>query len=50
MYLHVKLNWDANRFLPAMSKDCMNSASNEYINMSAKRGAQFVRKEMKIIY
>ena len=27
MYLYVKLNWDANRFLPAESKDCMNSAS-----------------------
>ena len=22
MYLYVKLNWDANRFLPAESKDC----------------------------
>ena len=30
MYLYVKLNWDANRFLPAESKDCMNSASYEY--------------------
>ena len=27
MYLYVKLNWDANRFLPTESKDCMNSAS-----------------------
>ena len=35
MYLYVKLNWDANRFLPAESKDCMNSASYEYRNMSA---------------
>ena len=26
MYLYVKLNWDANGFLPAESKDCMNSA------------------------
>ena len=42
MYLYVKLNWDANRFLPAESKDCMNSASYEYRNMSARRGAQFV--------
>ena len=25
MYLFVKLNWDANRFLPVESKDCMNS-------------------------
>ena len=36
MYLYVKLNWDANRFLPAESKDCMNSTSYEYRNMSAK--------------
>ena len=42
MYLYVKLNWDANRFLRAESKDCMNSASYEYRNMSARRGAQFV--------
>ena len=42
MYLYVKLNWDANRFLPVESKDCMNSASYEYRNMSARRGAQFV--------
>ena len=25
LYLYVKLNWDANLFLPAESKDCMNS-------------------------
>ena len=30
IYLYVKLNWDANRFLQAESKDCMNSASYEY--------------------
>ena len=42
MYLYVKLNWDANRFLPAESKDCMNSASYEYRNMSARRGAQSI--------
>ena len=29
MYLYVKLHYDANRFLPAESKDCINSASNE---------------------
>ena len=40
MYLYVKLNWDANRFLPAESKDCTNSASYEYRNMSA-RGAVY---------
>ena len=40
MYLYVKLNWDANRFLPTKSKDGMNSASYEYRNMSARRGAQ----------
>ena len=34
MYLYVKLNRDANRFLPVESKDCMNSASYEYRNMS----------------
>ena len=41
IYLYVKLNWDANRFLPAESKDCMNSTSYEYRNMSARRGAPF---------
>ena len=39
MYLYVKLNWDANRFLPVDSKDCKNSASYEYRNMSARGGA-----------
>ena len=29
-------------FFPVESKDCMNSASYEYRNMSARRGAQFV--------
>ena len=29
MYLYVKLNRDANCFLPVESKDCRNSASNE---------------------
>ena len=38
----AKLNWDANFFFPVESKDCMNSASYEYRNMSARRGAQFV--------
>ena len=42
MYLYVKLNRDANRFLPAESKDCMNSDSYEYRNRSARRGAQLV--------
>ena len=37
MYLYVNLNWDANRFLPAVGKDCMNDASYEYRNMSARR-------------
>ena len=41
IYLYVKLNWDANRFLPAGSKDCMNSASCDYRNMTARGGAQF---------
>ena len=49
MYLYVKLNWDANRFLPVESKDCMNSSSYEYRNMSARRGAQFVPMGMPII-
>ena len=30
MYLYVKLNRDANSFLPVESKDCINSASYEY--------------------
>ena len=38
----VKFIWDANFFFPVESKDCMNSASYEYRNMSARRGAQFV--------
>ena len=42
MYLYVKLNWDANCFFPVESKDCMNSASYEYRNMSAGKGGQFV--------
>ena len=42
MYLYVKLNWDANFFFPCESKDCMNSASYEYRNMSARSRAQFV--------
>ena len=49
LYLYVKLNLDANRFLPVESKDCMNSASYEYRNMSARRGAQFVPMGMPII-
>ena len=48
MYLYVKLNWAANRFLPVESKDCMNSASYEYTHMSARRGAQFVPTGMPI--
>ena len=34
---------------PAESKDCMNSASYEYRNMSARRGAQFVSMGMPIM-
>ena len=49
MYLYVKLNLDANRFLPAESKDCMNSASYEYRNKSAMRGAQLAPMGMPII-
>ena len=49
MYLYVKLNWDANRFLPTENKDCMNSTSYEYRNISARRGAQFVPMGMPII-
>ena len=37
MYLYVKLNWDANCFLPAENKDRVNSASYEYRNKSARR-------------
>ena len=37
-YLYVKLDWDANRFLPAEGKvECMNDASREFRNMSARR-------------
>ena len=43
MYLYVKLNWDANRFLPVEGKDCINSASYEYRNMSARRGTVIFR-------
>ena len=50
MYLYVKLNWDAIFFFPVESKDCINSASYEYRNMSARRGAQFVHIGMPTIY
>ena len=36
-------------FFPVESKDCMNSASYEYRNMSARRGAQFVPMGMPTI-
>ena len=49
MCLYVKFNLDANCFLSAQSKDCMNSASYKYRNMSARRGAQFVLMRMQII-
>ena len=49
MYIYVKLNWDANRFLPAKSKDCMKYASYEYRSMSARREVQFVPMGMLII-
>ena len=39
IYRYAKLNWDANCFSLAESKDCMNSASYECRNMSARRGA-----------
>ena len=48
MYLYINLNWDANRFLPVESKDCMNSALCEYRNISARRGTQFVPMGMSI--
>ena len=43
MYLYVKLNWYANCFFQAESKDCMDSASYEYRNtgMSGRIGTQF---------
>ena len=44
-YLYVTLNWDANRFLLVESKACMNSASYEYKNLSARTGAQVVPLE-----
>ena len=50
MYLYVMLNWDANRFLPTESEDCMNSASYEYRNMSPRRGAQFEPMRVPIIF
>ena len=49
MYLYVKLNCDANFVFPVESKDCINSASYEYRNMSARKGAQFVPIEMPTI-
>ena len=48
MYLYVKLNWDANRFLPAENKDCLNSASYENRNMSTRR--TFVTIYIIILY
>ena len=49
MYLYVKLNLIANRFLPVEGKERINSASYEYKNMSARRGTQFVPMGMPII-
>ena len=50
MYLYVKIELRCQTvFLPVESKDCMNSASYEYRNMSARRGAQFVPMGMPII-
>ena len=50
MYLYVKLNWDANFFFfPDENKDCMNSASYEYRNMSTRGEAQFVPIGMVVI-
>ena len=37
-------------FFPVESKDCMNSASFEYRNMSTRRGAQFVPIGMQNIF
>ena len=37
MYLYVKLNWDANRFLPAESNDCMSSASYESLSFDKNK-------------
>ena len=45
MYLYVKLNWDANCFLPTDSK-----YYDICFDMSASKGAQFVPMEMPIIY
>ena len=39
MYLYVKWNWDIVYFW-SRAKDCMISASSEYRNMLASRGAQ----------
>ena len=49
MYRYVELNWDANCLFPTESKDCMNSTSYEYRNMSARRGAQLVPIGMPFI-
>ena len=32
MYMYVKLNWDANRLLPAESKDRMNVCKYSQMN------------------
>ena len=50
MYRYVKLNWDANCFFLADSKDCMESALYEYRNISARGGAQLVPIGMPTFY
>ena len=49
MYLYVKLNRDANCFLLVESKDCINPASYEQRNMSARRGPHLVPIEIPTI-
>ena len=55
MYLYGKFNWEhkgktevprgvQNCFLSAQNKDCINSTSLGYRNMSARRGTLFTHK------
>ena len=48
MYLYVKLNWDANRFLPAESKDCMNSASITVHYCPRSKDASWPRQRSRV--
>ena len=50
MFLYVQLKRDASCFLPAESRDCIYSTSNENKEKSARRVAQFVLDTMAVMW